>query len=131
MFAQQSQDGRVELRLNALSYLSIIDKEQAIQLRDSLMQLFPPVEKKLSATLRIRADVLADTDWQYTSYAKPDRGLHDHERFITFSAPLSKDEEERVEKFLKSYDNPGYCSWSFRHLGNNKYRLTSTLDSSG
>ena len=52
------------------------------------------------------------------------------ERFITFDGPLSSQEEETLESFIKQYDNPGYCWWSFRHEGNNRYALKSMMDSS-
>lgn len=86
--------------------------------------------KKLSVSLWTCADLTEDTGWKYAAKARPDRGLHDYERFLSFSQALSPDEEKRVENFIREFDNPGYCWWNFKHLGSNRYRLATTMDSS-
>jgi hypothetical protein len=83
-----------------------------------------------SETLNISIAPTEDTGWKYAASARPQRGLHDYERFLIFSRPLTAEEEQKVNTFIHTNDNPGYCWWSFRHLGNGKYRLTSTCDSS-
>ena len=74
-------------------------------------------------------EVTSDTGWKYSSWANPRRGLHDYERRIEFERDLTTGEVDFLQVFIRNFDNPGYCNWSFKASGN-VVILTSTLDSS-
>lgn len=83
-------------------------------------------------TLRFMFPVLiiTDTGWRYAKTARPNRGLHDYEREITFTRELTVAEQSSFEELMRKQDNPGYCWWTFKRIGPSTYRMTTTMDSS-
>lgn len=45
-----------------------------------------------------------DSGWQYTTHAKPERGLHDFQRLMTFPKELTLEEMDAIKKYLEEED---------------------------
>lgn len=74
--------------------------------------------------------VTADTGWSLNNLtSRPNRGIRDYDRTITFTRVLSANEQSAVAKYLANVDCPGWTGVTCRP-GGTDYRFSTTYDSS-
>jgi hypothetical protein len=76
-------------------------------------------------------DIVNDTGWQHQKYSSiPSRGINDYAREIEFAATLTPEQMKAVCRWLESDNCPGWTGVRAQTLLGNKYRFTTTYDSS-
>lgn len=74
--------------------------------------------------------LIDDTGWKQTNSSLPGRGILDFVRTLSFERDLSIDEVDDLRYWLSTDNCPGWTGVGVYHLGDGKYKCTTTHDSS-
>jgi hypothetical protein len=80
--------------------------------------------------------IVSDSGWGMNEFSsRPSRGIMDYERTIRFRSPMSTEDMNKVLRFFRKNDCPGWTGVGMRDLGTGEdagllFRFNSTHDSS-